>query len=131
LIALPKDECLHVHKSVLSSLFIICVRFAARNDEDATIRQRAVETVSVLLQCVLGKNLAGWEVMVLFAGEISESDKVFMEFVDMIAQILGSDEAPASIRHQVLQLAIIYTGSINQLSPGAYISFAETSFLPW
>ena len=31
-----------------------------------------------MLRCVLAKNLAGWEVMVVFAGEINESDKVFM-----------------------------------------------------
>ncbi|KIJ66287.1 hypothetical protein HYDPIDRAFT_174431 [Hydnomerulius pinastri MD-312] len=39
----------------------------------------------------------------------------------MVEQVLGDDGAPANIRHQVLQLAVIYTASINQLSPGAYL----------
>jgi hypothetical protein len=106
---------------VLNSLFVTCVSFAAKSDEDAIVRLRAIETLSVVLRCVLAKNLAGWEVMVVFAGEINESDKVFMGFVEMIAQILGDDMAPACMRHRVLQLAIVYVSSINQLSPGAYL----------
>lgn len=42
------------------------------------IRLSAIETLSVVLRCILAKHLAGWEVMVVFAGEINESDKVFM-----------------------------------------------------
>lgn len=42
------------------------------------MRLRAIETLSIVLRCILAKNLAGWEVMVVFAGEINESDKVFM-----------------------------------------------------
>ncbi|KAI9570258.1 hypothetical protein HD554DRAFT_2188759 [Boletus coccyginus] len=121
LTALPKDECLYAHKSVLNSLFVTCVSFAGKSEEDAIVRLRAVETLSVVLRCILAKNLAGWEVMVVCAGEINESDKVFMGFVEMIAQILGDDKTPAAMRHRVLQLAIVYTSSINQMSPGAYL----------
>lgn len=32
-----------------------------------------------------------------------------------------SDYCSESLRHQVLQLAIVFTCSINQLSPGAYL----------
>ena len=39
----------------------------------------AVEMLTILTRCLLGKsNLAGWEVMEMFAGEVNESDKVFM-----------------------------------------------------
>ncbi|KAH0838024.1 hypothetical protein J3R83DRAFT_6264 [Lanmaoa asiatica] len=92
-----------------------------KSEEDAIVRLRAIETLSVVLRCVLAKHLAGWEVMVVFAGEINESDKVYMGFVEMIVQILGDDKTPATIRHRILQLAIIYTTSINQQSPGAYL----------
>ncbi|KAG6380882.1 hypothetical protein JVT61DRAFT_5273 [Boletus reticuloceps] len=102
-------------------LFVTCVSFAANSEEDVIIRLQAVETLSVVLRCILAKNLAGWEVMVVFADDINESDKVFMEFVDMIAQILEDDKVPATMRHRVLQLAIVYTSSVNQLSPGAYL----------
>ncbi|KAF8426132.1 hypothetical protein L210DRAFT_3566254 [Boletus edulis BED1] len=59
--------------------------------------------------------------MVVFADDINEGDKAFMKFVDMIAEILGDDEVPAAVRHRVLQLAVVYTSSVNQLSPGAYL----------
>ncbi|KAF8846038.1 hypothetical protein BDN67DRAFT_12014 [Paxillus ammoniavirescens] len=121
LTALPKDECIYTHKPVLSTLFTTCVSFAAKSQEDVVVTGRAIETLSIMSRCVLAKNLAGWEVMEIFAGGVNESDKVFMEFVEMIAQVLGDDRAPASIRHQALQLAVIYTCSINQLSPGAYL----------
>ncbi|KAF9225457.1 hypothetical protein BS17DRAFT_599432 [Gyrodon lividus] len=121
LTAMHKDECLHVHKPVLNVLFMTCVSFAAKSQEDETVRGRAIETLSIVLRCVLAKNLAGWEIMEILAGGVNESDKVFMEFVEMIAQVLGDDSAPASIRHQVLQIAVIYTCSVNQLSPGAYL----------
>jgi hypothetical protein len=33
--------------------------------------------LSIVVRCILAKNLAGWEVMEIFAGGIGESDKVF------------------------------------------------------
>ena len=65
-------------------LFVTCVSFAARNEEDAIVRLRAIETLSIVLRCTLAKNLAGWEVMVVFAGKINESDKVFMASWDSL-----------------------------------------------
>ncbi|ETW87018.1 hypothetical protein HETIRDRAFT_166541 [Heterobasidion irregulare TC 32-1] len=58
--------------------------------------------------------------MEMFAGEVNESDKVFMDFATTVDVIIGDAEAPASLRHEVLQLAIIFMCGINQLSPGAY-----------
>ncbi|KAG1757162.1 hypothetical protein EDB19DRAFT_1656167 [Suillus lakei] len=73
-----------------------------------------------MLRTVIAKNLAGWEVMEIFANRVNEADRVFMEFVGMIADVLGDDDAPETLRHQVLQLAVVFTCSISQLSPGAY-----------
>lgn len=61
-----------------------CVSFAARREEDTIVRLRAIETLSIILRYILAKNLAGWEVMVIFAGEINESDKVFMVNCDQL-----------------------------------------------
>lgn len=116
---LPKDECLGSHKLVLHALFTVCIVFAADRKGKET-RTHAIDTLSIMLRTVLAKNLAGWEVMEIFANRVNEADRVFMEFVGMIADILNDDDAPEALRHQVLQLAVIFTCSISQLSPGAY-----------
>ncbi|KAF8274147.1 hypothetical protein EI94DRAFT_1714828 [Lactarius quietus] len=78
--------------------------------------------MAVLTRCLLCKgDLAGWEVMELFAGGVNQSDKCFNEFATTIGTLLGDDDAPAELRHEVLQLAIIFMCGVNQLSPGAYL----------
>lgn len=42
-------------------------------------------------------------------------------FVGSIETILSDEAAPADMKHRVLQLAIVFACSINQLSPGAYL----------
>lgn len=116
---LSKDECLSSHKLVLHALFTVCIIFAADRKGKET-RTHAVDTLSIMLRTVLAKNLAGWEVMEIFANRVNDADRVFMEFVGMISDVLGEDDAPEALRHQVLQLAVIFTCSISQLSPGAY-----------
>ncbi|KAG2156639.1 uncharacterized protein EDB93DRAFT_1127654 [Suillus bovinus] len=116
---LSKDECLTSHKLVLHALFTVCIIFAADRKGKET-RTHAIDTLSIMLRTVLAKNLAGWEVMEIFANRVNEADRVFMEFVGMVADILGDDDAPEALRHQVLQLAVVFTCSISQLSPGAY-----------
>ncbi|KAH9836940.1 uncharacterized protein C8Q71DRAFT_796412 [Rhodofomes roseus] len=51
--------------------------------------------------------------MEIFAGGVNESDKVF-------GGVLNACSVAAPIRHQVLQLAVIFVSGISQLSPGAY-----------
>lgn len=116
---LSKDECLISHKLVLHALFTVCTAFAADRKGKET-RGHAIDTLSIMLHTVLAKNLAGWEVMEIFANSVNEADRVFMEFVGMIADVLGDNNAPEALRHQVLQLAVVFTCSISQLSPGAY-----------
>lgn len=78
--------------------------------------------MTVLTRGLLSKSdLAGWEVMELFAGGVNESDKFFNEFAGTIGTLLGDDNAPAGLRHEVLQLAVVFMCGINQLSPGAYL----------
>ncbi|KAG1864749.1 hypothetical protein DFJ58DRAFT_867178 [Suillus subalutaceus] len=117
---LSKDECLSSHKLVLHALFTVCIIFAADRKGTETRRAHAVDTLSIMLRTVLAKNLAGWEVMEIFANRVNEADRVFMDFVGMISDVLDDDDAPEALRHQVLQLAVVFTCSISQLSPGAY-----------
>lgn len=87
---------------------------------DDVKKAHAVETLSIASRCLLRKNLTGWEVMEIFAGGVHESDKVFNDLTAMISDILSDAAAPTSLRHQVLQLAVILVAGISQLSPGAY-----------
>ncbi|KAF8078888.1 hypothetical protein FPV67DRAFT_1558084 [Lyophyllum atratum] len=58
--------------------------------------------------------------MEVLAGGVSQSDEIFMAFTALVNDILADEQAPATIRHQVLQAAQIYMCAIGQLSPGAY-----------
>jgi hypothetical protein len=40
-------------------------------------KANALETLVVFLRSVLSKDLAGWEIMDLLAGNVSESDRIF------------------------------------------------------
>ena len=41
-------------------------------------KANALETLSIMLKCILVHSFAGWEVMEIFAGGVSQSDAVFM-----------------------------------------------------
>ncbi|KAI8990450.1 hypothetical protein BD414DRAFT_413658 [Trametes punicea] len=58
--------------------------------------------------------------MEVFAGGVSESDRVFSGLTAAIDEILSNRAASAGLRHQVLQMAVIFVCGISQLSPGAY-----------
>jgi hypothetical protein len=45
---------------------------------------------------------------------------VAQELVSLINDVLGDKSAPRVIRHQALQLALVFVCGVNQLSPGAY-----------
>jgi hypothetical protein len=38
----------------------------------------SLDTLSIILRCILAKNLTGWEVMEVLAGGVGQSDVVFM-----------------------------------------------------
>ncbi|KZT30822.1 hypothetical protein NEOLEDRAFT_1053272, partial [Neolentinus lepideus HHB14362 ss-1] len=117
---LSKVECLSNLKPLLSTLFRECVDFARNDAYDDPKKVHSLETLSILIRCILRKDFTGWEVMEVFTGGVRGSDQLFMVFVEMIDQLIGDETAPASLRHQALQLAIIFMCSIGQLSPGAY-----------
>ncbi|KAH9044540.1 hypothetical protein EDB85DRAFT_2105469 [Lactarius pseudohatsudake] len=100
---------------------IVC--FSARTAPyDDPKKSHAVQMMTVLTRCLLCKgDLAGWEVMELFAGGVNQSDNFFNEFATTIGALLGDDDAPVDLRHEVLQLAIVFMCGVNQLSPGAYL----------
>ncbi|KIY69176.1 hypothetical protein CYLTODRAFT_237652 [Cylindrobasidium torrendii FP15055 ss-10] len=79
-----------------------------------------LDTLCLLFKYVLEKNLSGWEVMEVFAGGVSHSDAFFMGFVDLFADSLNDDSRPSAVRHQTLQLGLVFMCGISQLSPGAY-----------
>ncbi|EJF66865.1 hypothetical protein DICSQDRAFT_47463 [Dichomitus squalens LYAD-421 SS1] len=58
--------------------------------------------------------------MDVFAGGVGRSDTVFKDFTCAIDDILSNTELSASLRHEMLQLAVIFVCGISQLSPGAY-----------
>jgi hypothetical protein len=66
---------------MVNVLFSSCLA-EARNRNTTSLEDgrvlHAVETMSVMMRCILAKeNLTGWEVMEIFGG-LSESDAVFM-----------------------------------------------------
>ncbi|KAI0375187.1 hypothetical protein BV20DRAFT_934181 [Pilatotrama ljubarskyi] len=58
--------------------------------------------------------------MEVFAGGVSESDRVFKGLTSAIDEVLSNTSASASLRHEVLQMAVTFVCGISQLSPGAY-----------
>ncbi|KLO13756.1 hypothetical protein SCHPADRAFT_873602 [Schizopora paradoxa] len=118
---IDKDALLTFHKPFINELFSSCLFYLRTVSYGDSRKINSMETLSVVLRCCLEKNLAGWEAMELFAGGVAESDTVFLDFVGIIDTILSDESASADIKHRVLQLAVVFACSINQLSPGAYL----------
>ncbi|KAI0068085.1 DUF1741-domain-containing protein [Artomyces pyxidatus] len=126
---ISKEELLGNLKSLLVALFLTCMKHAHEAPYDDPRKAHAIEIMAVLTRSLLDKNdLAGWEVMEMFAGGVNESDQFFMEFASLLDELLADKAAPANLRHDVLQLAIVFMCGINQLSPGAY--FLRRDFFP-
>ncbi|KAI0652036.1 hypothetical protein C8Q79DRAFT_1019050 [Trametes meyenii] len=58
--------------------------------------------------------------MEIFAGGVGESDRVFNGLTSAIDAILSDTSVSAGLRHEVLQMTLIFVCGISQLSPGAY-----------
>ncbi|KAI0052510.1 hypothetical protein FA95DRAFT_1675192 [Auriscalpium vulgare] len=118
---ISKEDFLGHLKPLLGALFLTCLKHMREAPYDDVRKAHAVEIMTVLTRSLLRKSdLAGWEVMEMFAGEVNKSDKFFMDFSATVDDLLGDEKAPAGLRHDVLQLVIIFMCGINQLSPGAY-----------
>ena len=59
-------------------LFTACLRQLRIGKPDDTRKNGAAITLQVFMRSMLSKNLAGWEVMEVFAGDVGASDGVFM-----------------------------------------------------
>ncbi|KAH9982834.1 hypothetical protein BGW80DRAFT_47909 [Lactifluus volemus] len=122
LASLSKGDCLERLKPLFVALFSVCLQRVRMAPYDDPGKSHAVQLMTVLTRGLLSKNdLAGWQVMELFAGGVNQSDKFFNEFGSAVVTLLGNDNAPVELRHEVLQLAIVFLCGINQLSPGAYL----------
>ncbi|KAI9065925.1 hypothetical protein FKP32DRAFT_1623459 [Trametes sanguinea] len=115
-----KDDFLSRLKPILNGLVDACIRVLRSEDVDEVKKSHAAVTLGVVSRSLLSKNLAGWEVMEVFAGGVADSDRVFNGLTSAIDEILSNTSAPASLRHEVLQMAVIFVCGISQLSPGAY-----------
>ncbi|KAI9512521.1 hypothetical protein F5148DRAFT_973492 [Russula earlei] len=123
--SLPKGDCLGRLKPLFETLFSTCLEYVRTASNGDAKRSHAVQLMTVATRCLLSKSdLAGWEVMELFAGGVNQSDKFFNVIIysaDTVS-ITGTLFSGASeLRHEVLQLAVVFMCGINQLSPGAYL----------
>jgi len=62
---------------LLGSLFKEALQCFVRLEYQDPRKANALETLVVLLRSILQKDLAGWEIMDVLAGNVSESDQVF------------------------------------------------------
>lgn len=53
------------------------MRFYSASGNEDIRRLNALATLTVLLRAILQKDLAGWELMDVLAGKVTESDQVF------------------------------------------------------
>ncbi|KAG6817975.1 hypothetical protein H0H87_012443 [Tephrocybe sp. NHM501043] len=75
---LSKDSCLGKHKPFLNLLFRECLVHARSAPYDDVRKVHALETLSIVLRCILSKNPTGWEVMEILGGGVGQSDEAFM-----------------------------------------------------
>ncbi|KAJ6604834.1 hypothetical protein DFH09DRAFT_1123914 [Mycena vulgaris] len=118
--ALPTEAFLGPLKPSLNALFRACLQHASSSAPHNDVKKQALETLSIVVRCIFAKTPTGWEVMEIMAGGVTQSDAIFTNFTGIINDSLPDPDLPADIRHQVLQLALIFMCGVGQLSPGAY-----------
>ncbi|KAJ7161404.1 hypothetical protein C8R43DRAFT_992750 [Mycena crocata] len=116
---LPTEVLLGPLKPNLNALWRHALDHAASAPNSDT-RKNALETLSVLSRCIFAKTPTGWEVMEIMAGGVGQSDAIFQKLTGIVHDSLPDPNIPAGVRHQVLQLALIFMCGVGQLSPGAY-----------
>ncbi|KAJ7110039.1 hypothetical protein C8R44DRAFT_678676 [Mycena epipterygia] len=117
---LPTEAFLGPLKPSLNALFRACLHHASSAARNTDVKKHALETLSILARCIFAKTPTGWEVMEIMAGGVNQSDAIFTNLTGIINDSLPDADLPADIRHQVLQLALIFMCGVGQLSPGAY-----------
>ncbi|KAJ7751293.1 hypothetical protein DFH07DRAFT_745670 [Mycena maculata] len=106
-------------KLSFNALVRACLHHASTGAANTDTKKHALETFSILTRCLFAKSPTGYEVMEVIGGGVSQSDATFTELTGIIASVADSD-VPVDIRHQILQLALIFMCGVGQLSPGAY-----------
>ncbi|KAL1737414.1 hypothetical protein EV714DRAFT_266217 [Schizophyllum commune] len=114
-----KEACLTQLKPFFNELFALCLKWAREGSPDDPRKTNALQTLSIVIRCVLAKNLSGWEVLEVFGGGV-KGDAVFMDFVTCLQGLMSFKDIPPAIRHQALQVALTFMCGVSQLSPGAY-----------
>jgi hypothetical protein len=67
----------------LHAIFSVSISYLRTNEpgEDAALtntrRRNALKVLAILVPSLLAKNMAGWEIMEVFAGGVAKSDEVF------------------------------------------------------
>jgi hypothetical protein len=56
----------------------MCLLHARKAPYDDPKKEHSLETMTIIVRCVLSKNPAGWEAMEIMAGGVNRSDNVFM-----------------------------------------------------
>ncbi|KAF9786843.1 hypothetical protein BJ322DRAFT_1052283 [Thelephora terrestris] len=125
---LSRDECVGRGKAVLHLILEKCLTCARTMEFDDPRKIHALETFSATARCILAKNLGGWEVMTVFAGDVGQSDKFFMGLISAISDCICDGAAATELKHSALQLALVLVSGLAQLSPGAY--FLRTDLFP-
>ncbi|KAJ7446477.1 hypothetical protein B0H11DRAFT_1745875 [Mycena galericulata] len=116
----PTEVFLGPLKPSFNALVRACLQHASTGAPSNDTKKHALETFSILARCIFAKTPTGFEVMEIIAGGVNQSDATFTNLTGMVNDSLADPEVPADIRHQILQLALIFMCGVGQLSPGAY-----------
>ncbi|KAF7347688.1 DUF1741 domain-containing protein [Mycena venus] len=117
---LPTEALLGPLKPSFNTLFRVCLQHASSDAANTDKKKNALATLSILTRCIFAKTPTGWEAMEIMAGGVTQSDAIFTNLTGIINDSLPDPDLPVDIRHQVLQLALIFMCGVGQLSPGAY-----------
>ncbi|KAJ7597517.1 hypothetical protein C8J56DRAFT_321871 [Mycena floridula] len=117
---LSKDSLMGHLKPVVNELFSACLKEARFTGSNQVRASHALETMCIVTRCVFAKNPTGFETMSILAGGVNQSDKLFMDLASFIEEGISDPSVPVSIRHQTIQLAVIFMCGVAQMSPGAY-----------
>lgn len=74
---LSQEDCTGKYKPFLNLLFSRSLAHFSQHPFDSSLKANALETLIIFVRCLLGKQMSGWEIMDVFAGGVTESDKLF------------------------------------------------------
>lgn len=105
-------------------LFSTCLEYARTAPYDDPRKSHAVQLMTVVTRGLLIKSdLAGWEVMELFAGGVNESDKFFNVLMVQFTTVCPSNERFP--RGSPLLLALCLAVITHQASPIPHYVFGD------